>query len=271
MSMIVKAEEMQYEYKLAVFEGPLDLLLHLIEKHKIDIYDIPIVDITSQYMEQLEQWQQFDIHYSSEFLVMAATLLHIKSRMLLPRTTILSDGEDEDPRDELVTRLLEYKQIKELTTVLQAKSDESDMLFPRVEALSQWGRERVYRFELSELYKIFRASMAREHKSVISTPIVQVVRETFSIEETIRSLLHRLHREGRLSFYTLMHSSLYREEKVVTFIAVLELLKRQVLLIDENKQKMGTEDAYAERDVWLIRGTGSEVIRGGDADDTIGY
>ena len=113
--------------------------------------------------------------------------------------------------------------------------------------------------------------MAREHKSVISTPIVQVVRETFSIEETIHSLLHRLHREGRLSFYTLMHSSLYREEKVVTFIAVLELLKRQVLLIDENKQKMGTEDAYAERDVWLIRGTGSEVIRVGDADDTIGY
>ena len=88
-----------YEYKLAVFEGPLDLLLHLIEKHKIDIYDIPIVAITSQYMEQLRRWEKFDIRYSSEFLVMAATLLQIKSRMLLPRHK-LGEGEEAEVRFE---------------------------------------------------------------------------------------------------------------------------------------------------------------------------
>ena len=120
-----------YEYKLAVFEGPLDLLLHLIEKHKIDIYDIPIVEITSQYMAQLEEWQTFDIHYSSEFLIMAATLLQIKSRMLLPRNAPLNPEEEEDPRDELVANLLEYKQIKELTEALTERSEASSQSFSR--------------------------------------------------------------------------------------------------------------------------------------------
>ena len=102
-----------YNYKLDVFEGPLDLLLHLIEKHKIEITDIPIVEITSQYLEYLDNWNHFDIHYSSEFLVMASTLLQIKSRMLLPKVEPEPD-ESEDPRDELVAKLVEFKKIKDL-------------------------------------------------------------------------------------------------------------------------------------------------------------
>ena len=105
-----------YNYKLDVFEGPLDLLLHLIEKHKIEITDIPIVEITSQYLEYLDNWNHFDIHYSSEFLVMASTLLQIKSRMLLPKAE--PEPEDaEDPRDELVAKLVEFKKIKDFTAI----------------------------------------------------------------------------------------------------------------------------------------------------------
>ena len=107
-----------YHYTLNTFEGPLDLLLHLIERHKINIYDIPIANITEQYMSYLENWNQFDIRYSSEFLVMAATLLQIKSRLLLPKRQD-DDIKEEDPRDELVQKLLEFQQIKQLATEIE--------------------------------------------------------------------------------------------------------------------------------------------------------
>ena len=117
-----------YNYKLDVFEGPLDLLLHLIEKHKIEITDIPIVEITSQYLEYLDNWNHFDIHYSSEFLVMASTLLQIKSRMLLPKAE--PEPEDaEDPRDELVAKLVEFKKIKDFTSLLMERTAVSANVF----------------------------------------------------------------------------------------------------------------------------------------------
>ena len=111
-----------YLIKLGAFEGPMDLLMHLIEKNKIDLYDIPIADLTRQYLEYIDTLYQFDIEYASEFLVMAATLLHIKSRMMLPK----SEGEEEreeDPRMELVERLLEYRRFKEVSSILFSLND----------------------------------------------------------------------------------------------------------------------------------------------------
>ena len=119
--------------KLQVFEGPMDLLMHLIEKNKIDIYDIPIVTITDQYLEYVRQMEHSDMNVTSEFLVMAATLLDIKSRMLLPREED-EEGEEEDPRDELVRRLLEYKMYKFMSEELREKSRHAGLSYFREQA-----------------------------------------------------------------------------------------------------------------------------------------
>ena len=126
--------------KLEVFEGPLDLLLHLIEKNKIDIYDIPIVEITSQYMEYIRQMEREDLNVMSEFLVMAATLLDIKCRMLLPKE-INEEGEEEDPRAELVEQLLQYKMYKYMSYELRDRQVDADQYFYRVGRYSQRGEK----------------------------------------------------------------------------------------------------------------------------------
>ncbi|MBS4912686.1 MAG: segregation/condensation protein A [Veillonella sp.] len=234
-----------YEYKLDVFEGPLDLLLSLIEKHKIDIYDIPIVEITNQYMEQLKLWQTFDIKYSSEFLVMAATLLQIKSRMLLPRTAALNPDEEVDPRDELVANLLEYKQIKELTDALTQKTEMSSQSFSRLDALSQWGQESVYRFELRQLYQLFRSCYERSEEKEVEPPTVKVEKEEYSLENKIDELLLLAKTKRSISFKLLMDNAVVRAEKVTIFLAVLELLKRQVFSLRAHKEETaghGVED-----------------------------
>ena len=193
-----------YEYKLAVFEGPLDLLLHLIEKHKIDIYDIPIVAITSQYMEQLRRWEKFDIRYSSEFLVMAATLLQIKSRMLLPKAAPLSEEDGGDPRDELVSRLIEYKQIKQLMDRITTRSEANAGCYGRPESCSEWGCERVYRFELQALYNVFQNGLRREKESEKEDPTVTVEKEEFALADKIAELEEAAATGERLSFADLL-------------------------------------------------------------------
>ena len=120
-------KQMGIPVKLQVFEGPLDLLLHLIEKNKIDIYDIPIVEITSQYMEYIRQMEREDLNVMSEFLVMAATLLDIKCRMLLPKE-INEEGEEEDPRAELVEQLLQYKMYKYMSYELRDRQDRKSVV-----------------------------------------------------------------------------------------------------------------------------------------------
>ncbi len=217
-----------YEYKLEVFEGPLDLLLHLIEKHKIDIYDIPIVAITSQYMEQLRRWEKFDIRYSSEFLVMAATLLQIKSRMLLPKAAPVSEEESVDPRDELVSRLLEYKQIKQLMDHITSRSEVNAGCYGRPESCSEWGCERVYRFELQALYDVFQNGLRREKASEKEETIVTVEKEAFALADKISELEEAAVTGERLSFAVLLAQGRNRSEKVTIFLAVLEVLKRQL-------------------------------------------
>lgn len=221
-----------YSYKLSVFEGPLDLLLHLIEKHKIDIYDIPIVSITSQYMEYLNRWNQFDIHYSSEFLVMAATLMQIKSRMLLPKIESPQEEGQEDPRDELVNRLVEFKAIKEITALLEERAQVDAQLYTRPEELSQLGQESFYSFDVSKLYDIFKETFhrAKEEESQ-EPPKVQVEKDAYSLEDMLDRMLLRARSGERMSFRGLLRASENKKEMVTLFMAVLELMKRQEMVV----------------------------------------
>ena len=219
-----------YNYKLDVFEGPLDLLLHLIEKHKIEITDIPIVEITSQYLEYLDNWNHFDIHYSSEFLVMASTLLQIKSRMLLPKAE--PEPEDaEDPRDELVAKLVEFKKIKDFTAILMERTAVSANIFSRPEETSVLGIDNVYSLELSRLYEIFYQTIKRAKELTEEEPIreVKVEKDSYSLEDMILSLTSRVRRGESLYFRELLIAIETKSGMVTIFMAGLELLKQQVM------------------------------------------
>ena len=219
-----------YNYKLDVFEGPLDLLLHLIEKHKIEITDIPIVEITSQYLEYLDNWNHFDIYYSSEFLVMASTLLQIKSRMLLPKAE--PEPEDaEDPRDELVAKLVEFKKIKDFTALLMERTAVSANIFSRPEETSVLGLDNVYNLELSRLYEIFYQTIKRAKELPEEEPIreVKVEKDSYSLEDMILSLSSRVRRGESLYFRELLIAIETKSGMATIFMAVLELLKQQVM------------------------------------------
>ena len=240
-----------YDFKLDIFEGPLDLLLHLIEKNQIDIYDIPIVHITSQYMEILNTWNQFDIVYSSEFLVMAATLLQIKSRLLLPK----SNGNDEqtidDPRDELVNRLVEFKRIKELTLVLDERVAEGAYVFNRPEELSEIGLDVVCSVEWDALVACFQKVHERYNRPEIEVPKVTLEREEYTLEQGVEDVL-LMTRGKQVSCMELFEKATSKEEGVVTFLALLELMKRQLLRII-----VGDHDVYSI----IVEGVGEEEIR----------
>ena len=240
-----------YNYKLDVFEGPLDLLLHLIEKHKIEITDIPIVEITSQYLEYLDNWNHFDIHYSSEFLVMASTLLQIKSRMLLPKVEPEPD-ESEDPRDELVAKLVEFKKIKDFTQLLMEKALIASNVFSRPEETSVLGLDSYYNLELSKLYDIFYSVLHKTFESEDEQQVRQVTveKDAYSLEDMIVSLASRARRGERLAFRELLVAIESKSGMVTIFMAVLELLKQQELVMFyENNDIIFTAPIIGERDV----------------------
>lgn len=216
----------EYNYKLESFEGPLDLLLHLIEKHKVDIYDIPIVAITTQYLEYIDTWNRFDIHYSSEFLVMAATLLQIKSRMLLPAKNTV-DEDESDPRDDLVQKLVEFKTIKTLAEFFSEQIDSNKVCFPRPEELSVWGTKAVYQLEQIPFYDLFYDALHRiEEKPQEEKPIL-VSKEIYSVAEAKDELVSLLLEHKRVKFLEYISGFTMKSKLVTAFLAILELLKLQ--------------------------------------------
>lgn len=228
-----------YDFKLDIFEGPLDLLLHLIEKNQIDIYDIPIVHITSQYMDILKTWNQFDIAYSSEFLVMAATLLQIKSRLLLPKINHKDESDTEDPRDELVNRLVEFKRIKELTGLLEERVSDGSYVFNRPEELSQVGLDLVCTVEWDALVACFHKVQERYDRPEVEAPKVMMEREEYTLEQGIEDVLLAT-RHQQVPCIHLFAQAQTKEESVVIFLALLELMKRQLLRII-----VGNHDIYS--------------------------
>lgn len=226
---------MSYKVKLEVFEGPLDLLLHLIKKEEIDIYDIPISKITQQYIEYLDFMQLLDLNIAGEFLVMAATLMHIKSRMLLPQPRIDEETEEEDPREELVKRLLEYKKFKEAATELYHRSRQQSDHFARgvssVDFKEEEDKKDYFEANLFDLISAFNKVMKEVPKQLFH----EVIKDEFTIEEKIHDIFHLLIEEPFLSFYELLRKAKSKLEIITTFLAILELIRLKEVVVRQSK------------------------------------
>lgn len=248
-------------YKLEHFEGPLDLLLHLIEKNKIDIYDIPIADITAQYLDYVRQMEREDLNIVSEFLVMAATLLDIKARMLLPRE-VDEEGEEIDPRAELVERLLEYKRYKLLADALADREEGALKHFYKESTLPP----EIARYEppvdldklldgltLAKLKRIFEQVMKRQEDKIdpIRSNFGTIRREPVSLEQKIGQVMSYARRQRRFSFRQLLENQGDKLEIVVTFLAVLELMKI-------GKIHLSQEETFGDMDIETLEPEGEE-------------
>lgn len=228
---------MEITFKLKVFEGPLDLLLHLIDINKIDIYDIPIALITDQYMAYIREMQIEDMDVTSDFLVMAATLLRIKSKMLLPVEKEEAEDAGEDPRMELVNRLLEYKTYKYIAQELKdraflaSQSMYRPMIIPKDMVYTEPPvnlDELVGDMNLAKLHGIFQSVMKKQFDKIdpIRSQYGRIEQEPVKLSDkisTIRNIISRSH--TRLSFRRLLGEQHTKEEVIVTFLAVLELMK----------------------------------------------
>ncbi|MGE4358120.1 MAG: ScpA family protein [Candidatus Omnitrophota bacterium] len=220
---------MSYQVRLEVFEGPLDLLLYLIKKNEVNIFDIPIAQITEQYLEYLELMEMLDLNISGEFLVMAATLINIKSRMLLPPEEKPLEEEEEDPRAELVKRLLEYARFKEVALNLRERELKRKEEFIRKEGAKQFIDEEgnVY-FEASLFDLITAFSKAVGHIS--RETFQEIIRDEVTVEEKIHELLHLFVSKEVVYFGELLANAKTKIEIIVTFLAILELIRLKEII-----------------------------------------
>lgn len=220
---------MSTRVQLEIFEGPLDLLLHLIKKNEVSITDIPIATITEQYLATLELMQNLNLDVAGEFLVMAATLIHIKSRMLLPPT---EDAEDEeegaDPREELVRRLLEYQRFKEAAAQLEQREVLTRDVFVRCAAPVEEATFPGFReVSVFELLTALRRVLERLPKDTFH----EVTLDKITVREKMTALLDILRAQGQVLFEALFSEARSRMEVVVTFLAMLELVKVRAIRI----------------------------------------
>ena len=234
---------MELTVKLQVFEGPLDLLLYLLDKNKVNIYDIPIVEITAQYMEYIAEMKRQDLDVLSEFLVMAATLIDIKSKMLLPRNP--GDEEEEtDPRAELVQQLLEYKMYKCMAYELKDRQvDAQRVMFKKPttpeEVLAYEEplnvEELVSDITLAKLNEIFKIIMRKQQDKIdpLRSKFGKIEKEEVSLEEKTEYLENYATTHKHFSFRSLLEAQSSKVEVIVTFLAILELMKTGKILISQ--------------------------------------
>ena len=238
-------EAMAISIKLQVFEGPLDLLLHLIEKNKIDIYDIPIVEITRQYMDYIKELETEDMNVMSEFLLMAATLLDIKCRMLLPRE-VNEDGEEEDPREELVQQLLEYKMYKYMSFELKDRQLDADKNYYKAPTIP----EEVAAYQppvdydelfgditLRKLHEIFQATLKRQEDKIdpIRSQFGRIEKDEINMDEKLSYIQNYIRQNKTFSFRNLLEKNHNKMEIVITFLTVLEMMKMgQITIVQEH-------------------------------------
>jgi segregation and condensation protein A len=225
---------MSYKIKIDNFEGPLDLLLHLIKKNEVDIYDIPIADITAQYLAAIDVMKSLNLDVAGEFLLMAATLIHIKSRMLLPQAEEeKGDNEEEDPRDELVRRLLEYQKYKDAADALCSLPLLERDVFPRKCSSFDWEETKEREFQevgLYELVEAFRGVLREDNEKSFH----KVDMERLSVLDRVNSILLLFSRKESVAFGELFTEPPSRQEVVVTFLAMLELIKLRLVRIMQN-------------------------------------
>jgi segregation and condensation protein A len=220
----------RYTVRLDMFEGPLDLLLHLIRKNEITITDIPIALITEQYLDYLKLMKELNLDVAGEYLLMASTLLHIKSKMLLPSSPEEEEEGGEDPRAELVRRLLEYEKYKEAATELQRRPLLDRDVFIRAVPLETEEPEQEEKIDVNlfELLEAFRKVLERAKPEFVH----EVMLEHITVEDKIQDILSLLERENRsVAFYRLFPDDAPRPVIVVTLLAILELVKMKLIRV----------------------------------------
>jgi len=230
---------MDYSVNINVFQGPFELLYHLIEKKEIDIYDIPISEITDQYLEYLEEMMQFNMNVASEFIYMAATLIEIKSQMLLPQKE-----KAEDPRQELVAQLLEYKLFKDISEELKKYEEESSYYIskPREEmALTSDSKtEQLFLNEVTayELYNIYLSLIKKQNFIIDTEEKFKVYRESYRVKDCMEELMKKIKKFGKISLFdTFKEKQKISKEYVITlFLAVLELTNNRGIKIYQDRQ-----------------------------------
>ena len=249
--------------KLEVFEGPLDLLLHLIEKNKVDIYDIPIVEITNQYMEYIRGMQHEDLNVMSEFLVMAATLLDIKCRMLLPKE-VTEEGEEEDPRQELVEQLLQYKMYKYMAFELKDRELDSGQVMYKSPDIPEEILEYAEPVDLDQLLgdltmaklgEVFREIMKRQAEKIdpVRSKFGKIEKEEVSLSDKFVYVHEYMRQHKRFSFRQLLLEQKSKMHIVVTFLAILEMMKLGEIHVEQENtcgeimiERIGEADEYKE-------------------------
>lgn len=238
---------MAVTYKLDTFEGPLDLLLHLIDKSEIDIQDISIHEITDQYMEYLHSMQELELDITSEFLVMAATLLSMKSNQLLPKPPVMEweeypeyEDEEYDPREELIRKLIEYRKFKGIAEHLRDKEMDRSLIFTKEpEDLAPFMPEvqsnPVEGLHVDDLIMAFQKALRKASRR---SQVATIHRDEISVKDRIRDIVTMFRPSGRgtkLMFTNLLHHEMSRHEVVVTFLAILELMKMKQVRCYQDK------------------------------------
>jgi segregation and condensation protein A len=235
---VKKPGEQEHQFAVTVdqvYDGPLDLLLDLIRKQDIDIYDIPIAKITAQFLQYVERMKQFDVDVAAEFIYTASLLIHIKSKMLLPRDPSAPAGTEEDPREELVNRLLEHEKYKNAAQMLLQKQQIEDAVWSNP-ALKEFkdaeGTEAELAADVIDLVKVFQQIMDRAK----SRPVMQVDEDTVTVSQMIDYIRRRLMLEDRpVRLKQMLRSANSQKALVCAFLAMLELIRLQAILIRQDK------------------------------------
>ena len=230
--------ELTYTIRIDAFEGPFDLLLFFIERDELDIYDIPIAKIADDFLGYVHTMENLNIDMASEFILVAATLMRIKAKMLIPRKEVDEQGNEIDPREELIQRLLEYKSYKEVTEELRRKEESRSMAFPRgnvqvelaslaEEALADAELESLTLYKLLQAFKrvMERFEDARRH------PVHTIVQYTFTIQEEQSNIVNKLVFKPKLDFVDVFSGCQSRIHAIITFLALLEMINNQVVRI----------------------------------------
>ena len=248
---------MKYKVKLPYFEGPLDLLLFFVKRDELNIYDIPISKITKDFLEYIHFMQMLDLEIASEFIVMASTLMQIKAKMLLPKPETDTDEEEEDPRTELVKRLLEYKKFKELANDFSKMEDEAGKIYYRQyfkhDARDYYDEEEingslkdVSLFDLiSAFKKAFESSKEKEFQ--------EIEIQNYRVEDEMENILNRLKFKDSFSFNEILRDYAEKLKIIVAFLAILELAKLKKIKISQNEtfgeifieRALDTQESYA--------------------------
>jgi segregation and condensation protein A len=239
----------EYKVKLEVFEGPLDLLLYLIKRDEVDVYDISIERIAKQYLEYIDAFQSLNIDIAGEFIVMAANLLYIKSRTLLPKDQQMAeeDADEDDPRWELIRQLIEYKKFKEAASQLRTREAMQEELFPRFPAspeLLGLGNVLLEEVGIFDLINAFQRTLKRLENSKSPEDLREIFEENFTVSEKIDFLLQLISDEICVRFEQCFPEAASRAEIVVTFLAMLELIRLKQLRVRQ-------ENAFGE--IWIER------------------